>query len=254
MLFYPILMSCKFSFGIPLRTVIALPKETNRVLALGIPKLDEVFHGFQRGDFAVLVGRPLCTLLLHACIRCQLPFRKGGLNSRAVYIDGGNRFDLYAVSAIAQEYGLEPRAVLEKILISRAFTAYQLTELVFEKLEQILKRHRSKFVVISDITELFLDRDVPKTEGRNIFLKMTHHLSEIASRRRAVIVTSYTPRPYSSESLFIESILLGRASTVIRFNESQCGLKFTLEEHPNINPCSIDVPSNAVTMDMFVED
>jgi len=248
-------MSYKFSFGIPLRTVIALPKETNRVLALGIPKLDEVFHGFQRGDFAVLVGRPLCTLLLFLLsVRCQLPFRKGGLNSRAVYIDGGNRFDLYAVSAIAQEYGLEPRAVLEKILISRAFTAHQLTELVFEKLEQILKRYRSRFVVISDITELFLDRDVPKTEGRNIFLKMAHHLSEIASGRRAVIVTSYTPRPYSSESLFLESILLGRASIVIRFNESQCGLKFTLEEHPNIKPYSLDVPSNAVTMDMFVED
>jgi len=235
--------------------VIALPKQINRVLALGIQKVDEVFHGFQRGDLTVLVGHPLYTLLLFLLsVRCQLPFRKGGLNSRAVYIDGGNSFDLYAVSAIAQEYGLEPRAVLEKILISRAFTAYQLTELVFEKLEKILKRYRSKFVVISDITGLFLDRDVPETEGRNIFLKMIHHLSEVASRRRAVIVTSYIPRPYSSGSLFLESILLGRASTVIRFNESQCGLKFTLEEHPNINPCSMDVPSNAVAMDMFVED
>jgi len=100
-----------------------------------------------------------------------LPFKKGGLNSRVVYVDGGNTFDPYAVSAIAQEYGLEPKSVLEKILISRAFTAYQLTALVFEKLEEALKRYRSKLVIVSDITRLFLDRDVPKIRAVTSFSK-----------------------------------------------------------------------------------
>jgi len=182
-----------------------------------------------------------------------LPFRKGGLNSRVVYIDGGNTFDPYAVSAIAQEYGLEPRSVLEKILISRAFTAYQLTALVFEKLEETLKRYRSKLVVISDITGLFLDRDVPKIEGKDTFLKMTQYLSEVASRRRAVVVASYFSRPYSSRNLFLESVLLARASTVIRLKKSRSGLKFVVEDHPSIKPSTIDFPSNSVTMDMFME-
>ncbi|MFB0501819.1 MAG: hypothetical protein ACETVP_05055 [Candidatus Bathyarchaeia archaeon] len=231
-----------------------MSRKSKRVLALGIPKLDEVFPGFQSGDFSVLVGRPLCTVLSFLLsVRCQLPFRKGGLNSRVVYIDGGNTFDPYAVSAIAQEYGLEPRAVLEKILISRAFTAYQLTELVFEKLEETLKRYRSKLVVISDITGLFLDRDVPKIEGRDIFLKMTQYLLDLASRRRAVVVASYVPRPYLSRNLFLESVLLSRANTVIKFKGSKAGFKFALEDHPNIKPFTVDFPSNAVTMDMFVE-
>lgn len=233
----------------------ALSGKSNRVLALGIPKLDEVFPGFQSGDFAVLVGRPLCTVLSFLLsVRCQLPFRKGGLGSRVVYIDGGNTFDPYAVSAIAQEYGLDPKSVLEKILISRAFTAYQLTALVFEKLKEALKKYRSKLVVISDIAGLFLDRDVPKREGRDIFLKMIQYLSEVASRRRAIVVASHFPRPYSSRSLFLESVLLGRASTVIRFKESKGGFKFTLEDHPSIKPFTIDFPSNTVTIDMFMED
>ena len=88
------------------------------MLALGIPKLDEAFPGFQSGDFAVLVGQPLSTMLSFLLsVRCQLPFEKGGLNSRVVFVDGGNTFDPYAVSAIAQEYGLEPRSVLEKIQV-----------------------------------------------------------------------------------------------------------------------------------------
>lgn len=233
----------------------ALPRKSNRVLTLGMPKLDQVFSGFQGGDFAVLTGRSLGIMLSFLLsVRCQLPLRKGGLNSQAVFIDGGNTFDPYAISAIAQEFGLEPKFVLEKILISRAFTAYQLTELIFEKLEEALKKSRSKLVVISDITGLFLDRDVPKIEGRHIFLKMTHYLSELASKRRAVVVASYFPRPYSSTNSFLESVLLERASTVIRLKESKSGFKFTLEDHPSIKPFAKDVPSNKVTMDMFTED
>jgi len=234
--------------------VTTLPREPNTVLSFGIPRIDETFPGFQRGEFAVLFGHPISKMLsLLLGVRCQLPIKKGGLNSRVVYIDGGNTFDPYAVSAIAQEYGSEPKSVLEKIFISRAFTAYQLTALVFEKLEETMKRYRSKLVVISDITGLFLDRDVPKTEGRDIFLKMTQHLSEVASRRRAIVVASHFPRPYSSRSPFLESVLFGRASTVIRLKEARGVLKFALEGHLSVKPFTIDFPSNAVTMDMFME-
>jgi hypothetical protein len=37
---------------------------------------------------------------------------------------------------------------------------------VFEKLEDTLKRCSSRVVIVSDITGLFLDRDVPKRGGK----------------------------------------------------------------------------------------
>jgi len=231
-----------------------LYKLSNRALSFGIPRIDKAFPGFQRGDFAVLFGHPLCKMLSFLLsVRSQLPLGKGGLNSKVVYIDGGNTFDPYTVSAIAQEYCLKPNSVLEKIFVSRAFTAYQLTALVFEKLEEALKKYRSKLVVVSDIAGLFLDRDVPKIEGRDIFFKMTQHLSHLASGRRAIVVASYFPRPYSIRSLFLESVLYGRASTVVGLKESRGVLKFVLESHPSVEPFAIDFPSNAVTMDMFME-
>lgn len=228
--------------------------ESNRALSFGIQKIDEAFPGFQMGDFAVLFRHPLCkTLSFLLSIRCQLPIKKGGLNSSVIYMDGGNTFDLYAVSTLAQEYDLEPKSALEKIFISRAFTAYQLTALVFEKLEAALKRHRSKLVIISDITGLFLDRDVPRIESRDIFLKMTQYLLEVASRRRVVIVVSYFPRFHSSRCLFLETVLFGKASTVIEIKEFKGVLKFVLENHPRLKPLTIDFPSDAVTMDRFME-
>jgi len=232
-----------------------LSRKSNGVLALGIPKIDDAFPGFQRGDVAVLWGHPLCrTLSFLLSVRCQLRLTEGGFNSKVIYLDGGNTFDPYSVSAIAREYGLEPRCVLENIFVSRAFTAYQLTALVFEKLEDALKDQRSKLVVVSDVAGLFLDRDVPKKEGMDVFMKMTRFLAELASRREVVIVASYFPRRYSGRSLFLEAVLFGRASTVIGLKESHGALKFVLESHPSMKPFTIDFPSNAVTMDMFMED
>ena len=243
-----------FAFFYPLGVVIVLSKEANRMLSFGIPRIDDAFPGFQKGDFAVLFGRRVCrTLVFLLSVRSQLSLKKGGLNSRVVYIDGGNTFDPYAISALAQQYSLEPRCVLEKILISRAFTAYQLTALVFEKLEEALKRYRSKLVIVSDITGLFLDRDVPKIESTDTFMKMVQHLLDLASRRRVVIVASYFPRRYSSRSLFLESVLLGRARVLLGVKRSRGSLKLALEKHPSIKPFAVDFPSNAVTMDMFME-
>ena len=231
-----------------------LPREFTTALALGIPKIDDSFLGFKRGEFAVLYGHPICkTLSFLLSVRCQLPVKTKGLDSRAVYINGGNTFDPYVVSTIAQEHGLEPKSVLYNIFISRAFTAYQLTALIFENLEKALKRFRSKFGIISDITGLFLDRDMPKKEGREIFLKITRYLSELAFSRQAIIVATCFPRPYSSRSMFLEAVLFGRANTIIAVKESRGALKFVLELHPSIKPFTVDFPSNAVTMDMFME-
>jgi hypothetical protein len=52
-----------------------------------------------------------------------------------VFVDGGNSFDPYSVAEIARNYGLDSRAVLERIYVSRAFTAYQLSSLILEELE-----------------------------------------------------------------------------------------------------------------------
>jgi hypothetical protein len=234
--------------------VNALFGGSKRVLSFGMSRIDEAFPGFQRGDFAVLFGHSLCKMLTFLLsVRCQLPLRKGGLSSTVVFIDGGNTFDPYAVSATAREYGLEPESVLEKIFVSRAFTAYQLTALIFEKLEEALKRYNSKLVVISDIAGLFLDRDVPKIEGRDLFFKMTQHLLNLASRRQVIVVTSYFPRVYSNRSLFLELVLYGKACTVIGLKKSKGALKLVLERHSGTEPFVMDFPSNGATMDMFME-
>lgn len=152
-------------------------------LTFGVGEFDQLLDGFELGQFVVFYGSRLSHVLSELlCVRAQLSYELGGLNSSAIFVDGGNVFDPYTLSLFSRLHNLDPREALEKIYISRAFTAYQLTSLIFEKMQKALKKFESKLVVVSDISGLFLDRDVPKTEARDIFNSLTVYLSDFASK------------------------------------------------------------------------
>jgi len=88
-----------------------LSTKTVARLPLGLPLVDDVFPGFELGDFAVIHGATSNLMLFEFCVRCQLPPAKGGLNSSAVFVDGGNVFNPYVVSEIARGYGLNPKEI-----------------------------------------------------------------------------------------------------------------------------------------------
>lgn len=137
------------------------------LFSLNMSGVDEFFPGFAPGDFAVLYGSPSVNSLTSLlCIRAQLPIQFDGLGSNVVFIEGGNTFRLYRITRLAQIHQLNPRHVLGHIFISRAFTAYQLTSIILNKLEEIVQNYNAKLVVISDIVGFFLDNDIPRKKRK----------------------------------------------------------------------------------------
>ena len=228
------------------------PKTVAR-LPLGLPLVDDVFPGFEPGDFAVFHGLASNLILFELCVRCQLPPSKGGLGSSAVFVDGGNVFNPYVVSGIARGYGLNPKDVLERIYVSRAFTAYQLSSLILEKLEKAVRKFRSKLVAVSDISSLFLDRDVPKTEAQDLFMKVCGRLEKIAKEKKVIVVASHTGRTGSNRCMFLETVLYGRANIVFGLKQSRGVLKLSLESHPRLKPFTIELRENEVRLTDFME-
>jgi len=223
-------------------------------LGFGLENIDQLFPGFASGDFGVLYGSPTSlTLSWLLCVRCQLPEEQGGLGSPVVLVDGGNTFNLYGVSRIAQQYGMDPKGVLERIFISRAFTAYQLTSLIMNGLKQAVEKSKAKLIVISDITGLYLDRDVPKTEAKDVFNKLTLFLSEFPKENGVIVVATHPTGKPSPRSLFMELALLARAEVVIRVRGSHPALKFALEKHPLYKLGTVEFPSEGITLREFTE-
>jgi len=138
---------------------------------------------------------------------------------------------LYRVSRIAQLHRLNPRQVLERIFISRAFTAYQMTSLILEKLEAVSK-HNAKLVILSDIAALFLDKDIPTAEAKEVFNQLVTYLLKFAEEKQLIIIATYLPHDCSKRNTFFHVVTCGRANVVISIRPSKFGQEFVLEKHP----------------------
>jgi hypothetical protein len=211
-----------------------------RRLSLGFSTLDDFFQGFELGDFVVVRGNAASFTSFVLSVQTQLPIEWGGLSSSTVFVDGGNRFSPYSIAEIAREYGLDPKTAMEKVYVSRAFTAHQLSSLVLEKLCFVLRKTRARLLIVSDISSLFSDRDVPTVEARELFMKVCTKLSQIASEKQAVVVVIYLPKKRSRMELFFEAVLFGKSNVLIRLRRKGRIFTFALEDHPSINPFSKD--------------
>ncbi|MGQ9551532.1 MAG: hypothetical protein ACUVUE_03805 [Candidatus Bathycorpusculaceae bacterium] len=220
-------------------------------LSLGVSAVDGALPRFKLGDFAVLYGPAAHRVSLALCVRCGLPPDEGGLGSSAVFVDGGNSFDPYLVAELARSYGLDSRAALEGIYVSRAFTAYQFSALVLEELENFLSGRRAKLLVVSDVASLFLDRDIPRATAKDLFMRVCAKLWEIAKREQAMVVATCLPRRRSRQGLFFEAVLFGRANVLARFKVEGKILSFVLEDHPRVEPFSVDLPTDRALLTDF---
>jgi hypothetical protein len=89
-------------------------------------------------------------------------------------ICGDNRFDRYAVARFAKSKGVQPETALSSILIARAFTAYQLVELV-ERLDT-----HNRLVLITGPCSTLFDEDVPFVNAARLFYRVLWRLVELA--------------------------------------------------------------------------
>lgn len=202
----------------------------------------------------MLYGSPtVLPLSLLLTVRAQLPFQLGGLGTNVVFVDGGNTFRLYHVSRIAQLSQLDPRQVLERIFISRAFTAYQMTAIVLEKLKETVDKFDSRFVVISDIAGLYLDKDVPPKEAEDVFNQLTVYLSRFAEENQLIVLATYLPHYPSRRNAFLQEAARGRANVVMSVRPTRFGQQFVLEKHPLFSLGYAEFPSENLTIDQFTE-
>lgn len=101
--------------------------------------------------------------------------------------DGGNRFDGYFVARLARRLSSNPREVLERIRLSRAFTCFQLAQLI----ENATASAQPLFVL--DLLTTFYDESVPLHDSERLLTTSIAHLKRLAAVG-PVIVGAREPR------------------------------------------------------------
>ena len=236
------------------QNILAKPTPSQALLPFNIPNIDNLFPGFALGDSAVIDGLPtILPLSLLLAVRAQLPYQLGGLESSVVFVDGGNTFRLYKVSHIAQLHRLDPRQVLERTYISRAFTAHQMTSMILDKLEEVALKYYAKLVIVSDIAGLYLDKDVQAEESREVFSQVAARLSKLAEENSLIVIATYLPHYRSRLNAFIHAVACARANVVMSVTKSphRFSQQLVLTKHPLFKLGRVDFPSEDLTLDYF---
>ena len=224
------------------------------LLSLNMRNINQLFPGFTTGDFALLHGsNAVSSLTSLLCVRAQLPPQLGGLGSNVVFIDGANTFRLYQITRLARLHQLNPKQVLDRIYISRAFTAYQMAALILQKLEDAVKTCNAKLVIISDIAAMFLDKDVQEEEAKSIYSQVTTRLSNFTREQQAITIATYPPHEDSRRNMYLQALTSGKANVVMALKQAEYEREVILEKHPTLMLGSAELPTEILPLTAFME-
>jgi hypothetical protein len=104
----------------------------------------------------------------------------GGQAARV--FDGGNRFDGYFVARLARRLSPQPYAVLRRVRLSRAFTCFQLAELI-----ESAPAVGDEPIFVLDLLSTFYDESVPLRDVERLLSDTLVHLKRLAAAGPVIV-------------------------------------------------------------------
>jgi hypothetical protein len=154
-----------------------------------IRRIDQFIGEFPYSQLSLLEGRHEFMFNMVARIMINTIKNTG---RDVVYIDGGNSLDPYLLTAACRLFKLDADRILRRIQVARAFTVFQMDTLLTQSLANILERVQPKLVIVSCISELYLDRDVDWNESKSLFTSGFESLEALTKEHDiATILTDF---------------------------------------------------------------
>ncbi|MBI3404520.1 MAG: hypothetical protein HY046_03575 [Acidobacteria bacterium] len=160
-------------------------------------------------SLTVLYGSPKIGKLSHYFLPGML--RAG---NQVLYLDGANRFDPLLIARLARHRGLEPSEFNRHIRVARAFTCFQLTELL-RRVPRVLEKFPAALLVVTGLPDLYFDEDIRDREACVAFERALENLRHLTQERLSVGVFSDAASLRTPRRLFFRE-LLAQAHLVLR--------------------------------------
>ena len=160
---------------------------------------------------SVFYGRPEAPRLSHYFLPRAL---QGG--QRVLYVDGANRFDPLLIARMARERERTPAEFNELVRVARAFTCFQLTELLI-RVPKLLNKFAANVLIVTGLPELYFDEDVHEREAQTSFRRALAALKTLRSLPLGVALFSDATSFQTSRRVMLRQ-LVSQASEVWRFD------------------------------------
>ena len=160
---------------------------------------------------SVFYGRPETPRLFHYFLPRAILQGK-----QVICLDGGNRFDPLLIARFARQRNLDSSEFGQHIRIARAFTCFQLTELLV-RLPRLLRTFRAQRVIVTAFPDLYFDEDIREREALTSFQRGLLALKVAAV---PVAIFSDATSSKSSRRVMFQN-LIGQADHVLRFSVNE---------------------------------
>jgi len=157
-----------------------------KVLSTGFNYIDSELGGLRPGSIHLVKGRSnfIDLFVYRAVVRNII-----GFNRPVVFLDCGNSFSPYKIASICRASGVDPKEVLQRIFISRPFTAYQLNTLLEEGLSDTLATTGPVMLVFSRPLNLFSSEDVDEKDASVILKRILLNLKHFTGGEYPLLIT-----------------------------------------------------------------
>jgi predicted ATP-dependent serine protease len=226
------------------------PLLRERVLRTSIAPLDDLVEGFRSSKVTLLDSdSSYASTLLHLlCVRAISQF-----DEEIVWVDGGNEVSPYAISSLCKRLLLDKRDILSRVNVSRAFTAYQLVTLIDEKLEEQVRKCSPSMIIVSSITELFLDKDMKWMESHQLLRRCADDISRITRDYETITIVSNAAYHHVRPSPGLTALLYDSSDLALQIRSRRNGLLMRVPKKDRETLFS-PVPWNQATVDEFRGD
>ena len=161
---------------------------------------------------------------------------------RALFLDAANCFNPHRLARLCsmsyggqaemiRRPGRQPEELLARVRLSRAFTCFQLAELV-ERVPAAAQRWGARCVFLTGVPEIFDDEELQEAEARRVFLRALAGMRRWRSYDRGLplstlvftaVLTPLRPAP-SGPQRWLAAQLQRAADGVFRFEKTPAGL------------------------------
>ena len=133
-------------------------------------------------------------------------------------LNGANSFNAYFVARLARRWGYAPEPILERIQLSRAFTCYQMKELVTRRLASTLGPPQETAIFCLGLLETFYDEDVPLIDAIRMVKMISATFAALARHGYTILITAREPREEQKDRVVLLDLLKASAQRVERIH------------------------------------
>jgi hypothetical protein len=190
------------------------------IVSSGIAELDRLCGGFKAGELTLVDGNSdlIADLPNQLCVNTYRTFR-----SETIYVDGGMCANPYQIARYARMAELNQQEVLQNVVMSRAFTVYQLSTILQELLEPMILKRSPRTLLIGMLPALYLDPEIPAQEARAVLSSDLQKIQDLTSRYQLITVCTNLDLMPLSPSRGLGKRLYGSVSEIVRIKQfEQC--------------------------------